>query len=484
MSFVSFDFELMLSSACSKLENSFTVEVANGKTISIDSVIRCCTLNLNDYDFSIDLIPVQLGSFDIIVGMDWLAQQRAEIVCFEKYIWIPLDDGWILRIFGEKPSKGLKLMSCTQAQKYLRKKYVAFLANVVEKKSEKKAIKDIPVVRDFPEVFPDEVSEFMVMSFGLTNAHAEFMDLMNRMCKPYLDKFMIEFNDDILIYSKSKVEHEKHLHDILELLKKEQLFAKFSKFEFWLNEVQFLGHIINEKGIHVNPVKIEAVQNWKTPTSPTEIRSFLGLAGYYCRFILNFSKIALPLTALTHKGKPYEWGAKKDEAFQTLKRMLCDAPILALPEGSKICCDASNQGLGCILMQRGKVIAYALRQLKVHEKNYTPHNLELGALLRIFEAQHISVTEGNMYKETSCGAELQLETKRDGLLYFLNRLWVPVRDNLHTVIMDKAHKSRYSVHPGADKMYFNLRTTFWWPGMKKDIGIYIGKCLTCAKVKS
>ncbi|XP_076915537.1 uncharacterized protein LOC143574923 [Bidens hawaiensis] len=158
MSFVSFDFEPMISSSCSKLERSFTVEVANGKTILIDSVIRGCTLNLNDYYFSINLIPMQLGSFDIIVCMDWLAQHRAEVMCFEKYIRIPLDDDRILSIFGENPSKGLKLMSCTQVQKYLRKKYVAFLANVLEKKQEKKTIKDIPVVHDFPEVFPEGVS--------------------------------------------------------------------------------------------------------------------------------------------------------------------------------------------------------------------------------------------------------------------------------------------------------------------------------------
>ncbi|XP_076949361.1 uncharacterized protein LOC143621982 [Bidens hawaiensis] len=158
MSFVSFDFEPMLSSSRSKLGNSFTVEVANGKTISNDSVIRGYTLNLNDYDISIDLIPMQLGSFDIIVSMDWLAQHHVEIVCFEKYIRIPLDDGRILRIFSEKPSKGLKFMSCTQAQIYLRKKYKAFLSTVVEKKSEKKAIKDIPMVRDFPKVFPGDVS--------------------------------------------------------------------------------------------------------------------------------------------------------------------------------------------------------------------------------------------------------------------------------------------------------------------------------------
>ncbi|XP_076897380.1 uncharacterized protein LOC143550653 [Bidens hawaiensis] len=157
MSFVSFNFEPMLLSSRSKLESSFTVEVANGKTILIDLVIRGCAPNLNDYDFPVDLIPMQLGSFDIIVGMDWLAQHRSEIVCFEKYICIPLDDDRILRIF-EKPSKGLKLMSYTQAQKYLLKKYVVFLANVMEMKQEKKTIKCIPVVHYFPKIFPEDVS--------------------------------------------------------------------------------------------------------------------------------------------------------------------------------------------------------------------------------------------------------------------------------------------------------------------------------------
>ncbi|GKC03983.1 putative reverse transcriptase domain-containing protein [Tanacetum coccineum] len=166
--------------------------------------------------------------------------------------------------------------------------------------------------------------EFTVMPFGLTNAPVVFMDLMNRVCKPYLDKFVIVFIDYILIYSKSKEEHEIHLRLVLELLKKEKLYAKFSKCEFWLQEVYFLGHVVNQNGIHVDPTKIEAVKNWKAPTKPSEIRSFLGLAVY---------------------------------------------------------CDASNQGLGCILMQRGKVIAYASRQLKTYEKNYTTHDLELGAVM-------------------------------------------------------------------------------------------------------
>ncbi|GKA71364.1 putative reverse transcriptase domain-containing protein [Tanacetum coccineum] len=226
--------------------------------------------------------------------------------------------------------------------------------------------------------------EFQVMPFGLTNAPAVFMDLMNRVCKPYLDKFVIVFIDDILIYSRNKEEHANHLRIILELLRKEKLYAKFSKCDFWIRIVQFLGHLIDSQGLHVDPAKIEAVKNWTSPTTPTEVRQFLGLAGYYRRFIEGFSKIAKPLTKLTQKNKNYIWGEEQESAFQLLKQKLCEAPILALPEGNDdfvIYCDASLQGLGAVLMQREKVIAYASRQLKPHEENYTTHDLELGAVV-------------------------------------------------------------------------------------------------------
>ncbi|GJW69482.1 reverse transcriptase domain-containing protein [Tanacetum coccineum] len=213
---------------------------------------------------------------------------------------------------------------------------------------------------------------------------AVFMDLMNRVCKPYLDKFVIVFIDDILIYSRNKEEHANHLRIILELLRKEKLYAKFSKCDFWIRIVQFLGHLIDSQGLHVDPAKIEAVKNWTSPTTPTEVRQFLGLAGYYQRFIEGFSKIAKPLTKLTQKNKNYIWGEEQESAFQLLKQKLCEAPILALPEGNDdfvVYCDASLQGLGAVLMQREKVIAYASRQLKPHEENYTTHDLELGAVV-------------------------------------------------------------------------------------------------------
>ncbi|GKD16134.1 putative reverse transcriptase domain-containing protein [Tanacetum coccineum] len=226
--------------------------------------------------------------------------------------------------------------------------------------------------------------EFQVMPFGLTNAPAVFIDLMNRVCKPYLDKFVIVFIDDILIYSKSKEEHEEHLKLIIKLHKKKELYAKFSKYDFWLSKVQFLSHVIDSKGVYVDPAKIESIKDWASPNTPTEIRQLLGLAGYYRRFIEGFFKIVRPMTKLTQNSVKYEWGEKEEEAFPILKQKLCSALILALPEGSEnfvVYCDASHKGLGTVLMQNEKVIAYASRQLKVHEKNYTTHDLELGVVV-------------------------------------------------------------------------------------------------------
>ncbi|GJX76825.1 putative reverse transcriptase domain-containing protein [Tanacetum coccineum] len=188
----------------------------------------------------------------------------------------------------------------------------------------------------------------------------------------------------ITAFRTRKEEHEEHLKTILELLKKEQLYAKFSKCNFWLESVKFLGHVIDSKGVHVDPAKIEAIRNWAAPTTPTEVRQFLGLVGYYWRFIEGFSLISKPLTKLTQKNKKYEWGKDEEEAFQLLKQKLCCAPILTLPEGSEdfvVYCDASLKGFGAVLIQREKVIAYASRQLRTHEENYTTYDLELGAVV-------------------------------------------------------------------------------------------------------
>ncbi|KAL0556085.1 hypothetical protein IC582_004592 [Cucumis melo] len=226
--------------------------------------------------------------------------------------------------------------------------------------------------------------EFRVMPFGLTNAPAVFMDLMNRIFHRYLDQFVIVFIDDILVYSVDRESHEEHLRIVLQTLREKQLYAKFNKCEFWLEQVVFFGHVVSAKGVSVDPQKVEAVVNWERPISATEVRSFLGLAGYYRRFIEDFSRLALPLTALTRKNVKFEWSDKCEQSFQELKKKLVTAPILALPVTGKdyvIYCDASRLGLGCVLMQDGNVIAYASRQLKEHECNYPTHDLELAAVV-------------------------------------------------------------------------------------------------------
>ncbi|GKD56111.1 putative reverse transcriptase domain-containing protein, partial [Tanacetum coccineum] len=263
-----------------------------------------------------------------------------------------------------------------------------------------------------------------------------FMDLMNRVCKPYLDKFMIVFIDDILIYSRNEKEHEEHLKTILKLLKKEELYAKFSKCEFWINTVKFFGHVIDS-------------------------------SGYYRRFIKGFSKIANLMTEITQKNQKFDWGEEQEEAFQLLKQKLCATPILALPEGSDdfvVYCDASIKGLGVVLMQRIKVIAYACKQLKIHKKNYTTHDLELGAerikplrvralvmtigldlSSRILEAQKEAIKIENIEAEDIGGMLKKLEGHADGTLCLDNRSWLPCYGDTRSLIMHESHKSKYSI---------------------------------------
>ncbi|GJS39766.1 reverse transcriptase domain-containing protein [Tanacetum coccineum] len=527
-SFVSTAFSTLIDIIPTTLDHGYDVELADGRIIGVNTVLRGCTVNFLNHPFHIDLMPVEMGSFEVIIGMDWLTKYHAIIDCAKKIVRIPFGNE-ILIIQGDgsgnEHGTQLNIISCTKTQKYLQKGCDVFLEHVTVKKTEDKSkekqLEDVPIVKDFPEVFAKDLSglpptrkvgfhiylvpgaapvawapyrlapsvmkeladqlqelsdkgfirpssspwgapvlfvkkkdgtfrmcidyqelnkltmknryplpriddlfdqlqgssvyskidlrsgyhqlrvreedipkkafrtryghyEFQVMPFGLTNAPAVFMDLMNRVCKPYLDKFVIIFIDYILIYSKNKQEHEGYLKLILELLKKEELYAKFSKCEFWIPKVQFLSHVIDNKGIHVDPAKIESIKDWVSPKTPTEIRQFLGLAGYYRRFIEGFSKIARSMTKLTQKKVKFDWGDKQEAAFQLLKEKLCSAPILALPEGSEdfvVYCDASIKVLGVVLMQRGKVIAYASRQLKIHEKNYTTHDMELGAVV-------------------------------------------------------------------------------------------------------
>nr|GEU60701.1 putative reverse transcriptase domain-containing protein [Tanacetum cinerariifolium] len=434
-SFMSTAFSALIDIVPIPLENSYDVELADGKIVEVDTIIRGCTLNFLNHPFNIDLMPVELGSFDVIIGMDWLRRYHAVIVCDEKLVRIPYGNETLI-FYGDESNDGresrLTIISCSKAQQYMAKGCQIFLAQISAKKEEDKSkgkqLKDIPIIQDFLEVFLEDLSglplarpvefqidlipradpvarapyrlapsemkelskqlqelsekgfirpssspwgarscslkrrmghsdsalttersnvyskivlrsgyhqlrireqdvqktafktryshyEFQVMPFRLTNASTIFMDLMNRVCKPYLDKFVIVFIDDILIYSKNKNEHEEHLKVILELIKKENLYAKFSKCEFWILKVQFLGHVIDSRGIHMDLAMIESIKDWASPKTPTEICQFLGLASYYRRFIERFSKIAKSMTKLTQKGIKFDWGEKEDNAF-------------------------------------------------------------------------------------------------------------------------------------------------------------------------
>nr|GEX03939.1 hypothetical protein [Tanacetum cinerariifolium] len=579
-SFVSTTFSGLLDVAPSTLDTSYAVELADGRISETNIVLRGCTLGLLGHPFDIDLMPVELGSFDVIIGMDWLAKYHALIVCDEKVVRIPYGNE-VLIIRGDNCDGGSKLniISCMKIQKYIQKGCQVYLAQVTSKKaedkSEEKRLEDVPIVREFPEVFPEELPglpppwcctcstdsisisasrkarvihsvkdgsfrmcidyrelnkltvknryplpriddlfdqlqgskvyskidlrsgyhqlrvrkedipktafrtryghyEFQVMPFGLTNAPTIFMDLMNRVCKPYLVRFVIVFIYDILIYSKNIKEHEGHLKLILNLLKEEELYTKFSKCEFWLSKVQFLGHVIDSEAIHVDPVKIKAIKDWESPKTPTEIRQFLGL--------------------------------------------------------------------GSVLMQKEKVIAYASRQLKVHEKNYTTHDLELGAVVfalkmwrhylyellsdydceiryhpgkvnvvadalsrkerskplrvralvmtiglnlpkQILNAQLEAKKEENFINEDLHGMINKLEPRADGMLCLNNQSWISCIGDLRALIMHESYKLKYSIHPGSDKMYQDLKRLYWWPNIKAEITTYLSKCLTCAKVK-
>ncbi|GMI84444.1 hypothetical protein HRI_002113700 [Hibiscus trionum] len=406
--------------------------------------------------------------------------------------------------------------------------------------------------------------EFLVMPFGLTNAPAAFMDLMNRVFKPYLDKFFVVFIDDILIYSHNKEEHADHLRIVLQTLRERQLFAKFSKCEFWLSEVSFLGHVISTEGIKVDPKKIQSIMDWRPPRNVSEIRSFLGLAGYYRRFVKGFSSIALPLTKLLRKDQPFEWSDKQQRSFDQLKAALTHAPVLIQPEPGKdytVYNDASHAGLGCVLMQGDNVIAYASRQLKSHELNYPTRDLELAAIslkylltqkdLNLRQRRWMELLKDydlvidyhpgkanvvadalsrkptlaptainahlRVYQKQGFLSELQIQSRlisriknlqkadqeiqdliskldtksgegfrihTNGLLYFKDRICVPNDKSLKRDLLEEAHQSSFSVHPGSVKMYKDLKSLYWWSGMKVAINDFVSKCLNCQKVKA
>nr|GEU51142.1 hypothetical protein [Tanacetum cinerariifolium] len=341
------------------------IMTTSGQLVEIDKVIKGCQLEIEGHVFDIDLIPFGYESFDVIIGMDWLSNYKTEIICHEKVVRIPLLDGKVLRVLGESPKEKARLLMNTKASdkkqgeifvvRYFLEVFLDDLSGLSPIRKNEFQIELIPeavsIAKSPYRLAPSELEELSgqlkELQDKVKNRYPllRIDDLFDQLqglhvfskidLRPYLDKFMIVFIDDILIYYKTQEEHVEHLRLVLGLLKKEKLYAKFSKCELWLREVQFLGHVINGNGIHVDPSKIEA-------------------------------------------------GEEHELAFQTLKDKLCNVLVLALldgPEDFKVYCNSSRIRLGCVLMQRGKVIAYASRQLKIHEKNYTTHNLKLGAVV-------------------------------------------------------------------------------------------------------
>jgi hypothetical protein len=284
------------------------------------------------------------------------------------------------------------------------------------------------------------LDEYLVMSFGLTNAPAYFMYLMNSVFMLELDKFVVVFIDDILVYSNNEDNHIKHLHTVLQRLCDHRLYAKLSKCDFWLKEIKFLGHTISQDGVSVDPKKVQEVMEWKPPTTIGQIRSFLGLAGYYRRFIPDFSRIAKPMTVLLKKGVKYEWSQKCEDAFHALRQHLTTTLVLAQPDNTKpfeVYCNASGTGLGCVLMQDNRVIAYASRALRPHKQNYPTHDLELAAVVHAL----------NLWRHYLMGAHCNIYTDHKSLKYIFTQVDLNMRQRRWLELI-KDYDLEVHYHPG------------------------------------
>ncbi|KAL0561448.1 hypothetical protein IC582_001876 [Cucumis melo] len=559
------------------LPHVLSVSTPSGECMLSREKVKACQIEIAGHVIEVTLIVLDMLDFDVILGMDWLAANHASIDCSRKEVTFNPPSMASFKFKGGGSKSLPQVISAIRASKLLSQGTWGILASVVDTREADVSLSSEPVVRDYPDVFPEELPglpphrevefaielepgtvpisrapyrmapaelkelkvqlqelldkgfirpsvspwgapvlfvkkkdgsmrlcidyrelnkvtvknryplpriddlfdqlqgatvfykidlrsgyhqlrikdedvpktafrsryghyEFIVMSFGLTNAPAVFMDLMNRVFREFLDTFVIVFIDDILIYSKTEAEHEEHLRMVLQTLRDNKLYAKFSKCEFWLKQVSFLGHVVSKAGVSVDPAKIEAVTGWTRPSTVSEVRSFLGLAGYYRRFVENFSRIATPLTQLTRKGAPFVWSKACEDSFQTLKQKLVTAPVLTVPDGSGsfvIYSDASKKGLGCVLMQQGKVIAYASRQLKSHEQNYPTHDLELAAVVFALK----------IWRHYLYGEKIQIFTDHKSLKYFFTQKELNMRQRRWLELV-KDYDCEILYHPG------------------------------------
>ncbi|GJR68550.1 putative reverse transcriptase domain-containing protein [Tanacetum coccineum] len=486
-SFVSTTFIPLLDIEPSYLGFSYAIEITSGQLIKISKVIR---------------------------GMDWLSNHKAEIVCHEKVVRITLPNGEMLRVIGERPEEKVRHLKGAKVKEH--------------------KLKDIVVVRNFSEspyhLAPSEMEDLSgqlreLQDKGFIRPRSSPLGapilFVNK--NDGLFRMSIDCREPSVQIPSAESVRGRHSKDCiynsiwtLRVNSNALWFDKCTSGIHGLDEpkVQFLWHVINEEGIHVDPSKIEAIKNWEAPRTPSE-------------------------------------GEEQERTFQTLNDKLCNAPVLALSDGPEdfvVYCDASGLGLGCVLMQRGKVIAYASRQLKIYEKNYTTHDLELRGVVfalkiwihYLYRTNSIIYTDHKSLQDIFNQKELNMrqprwielfsnydceiryhpgkvnvvadalsrkerfKTKRvramnmtiqssikDKILAAQNEASkainapteVPLTGEVRTLKMEEEHKSKYSVYPRADKMYYDLRDMYWWPGIKKDIALYVSKFLTCSKIK-
>ncbi|GJV04099.1 putative reverse transcriptase domain-containing protein [Tanacetum coccineum] len=471
-------------------DHYYDVELADGRIIGLNTILRGCTLNILNHPFNIDLMPVELGSFDAIIGMDWLVKYQAIIVCAEKIVRIPWGNETLI-VHGDGSNQGhearLHIISYTKTQEYMLKGCPVFLANVntkeTEDKSEKKRLEDVPIVRDFPDVFPEDLS-------GLPPTR------------------QVEFQIDLIPGA-----------------------APVARAPYRLAPSEMKELVFSE------PAKIESIKDWASPKSPTKIRQFLGLAGYYRRFIEGFLKIAKPMTKLTQKKVKFEWAKilLYNAMLRSKNYMTHDLELGAVVFSLKLWRHYLYE-TKCTVFTDHKSLQHILNQKELNmrqrrwlellsdydcEIRYHPGkaNVVADALSRkerepplrvralvmtigldlpkqILDAQTEARKPENIKNEDVGGMLLEnskdpeklrtekLEPRADGTLCLNGRSWLPCYGDLRTVIMHESHKSKYSIHPGSDKMYQDMKKLYWWPNMKADIATYVSKCLTCAKVKA
>eukprot|EP00253_Pinus_taeda_P010499 PITA_10499 len=668
-----------------KFKNKWLVQLATGAKRRVTTKIKHCSFTIAGQPVTADLNVLPLGSYDILVGMDWLEKHWSLVDCKTKVIYFRDQHGNRKEMQGIKRPVQVRPITTNQLVKCIRKgcQVYAIQVGYANSKDKTAVLNNIPVIQEFADVFTEEIPgipprrnidftielvpgaapvsrapyrmsvpeltelkmqlqelldkdyirpsvspwgapvlfvkkkdgtlqmcidyrqlnkltiknkyplpridelfdqvkgatvfskidlrsgyhqirikeediaktafrtrygryEFVVLPFGLTNAPATFMCLMNNIFHRYLDRFVL-------------------------------LYAKFSKCDFFKEEIQYLGHVITKDGIAVDPEKIKAIMEWPVPKDVADVRSFMGLAGYYRRFVEGFSRVAYPITSLQKKGKAFHWTTNCQKSFEQLKHLLTTTPILSIADPGKdyvVCTDASKEGVGGVLMQEGKVIAYESRKLKEHEQKYSAYDLELAVVIHAlkmwwhylvgrkfllltdhhsltnyfsqptlnarqarwvdflsgfdFEIKHlqgkenqvadalsqkvqhlykISISEwknpflekvqeaskqDNEYQQLKLQIQQSVNTANQQeyevhdaeMIYFKGRLYIPNQDQIKNLIMDEFHISHYAGHPGYQKMITAIRKEYFWPGMKKNIAEYLARCLECQQIKA